>query len=227
MFSPDAGFPLKLDPSEDESGLGYCLRVASSNGANLFTLKRFLGIRESKQITREHAYALSGLLEGRQDWLQSRLIESYGIHHGPRSYCGHSVYVHNHLRFRRPQVCPLCVHNPGYCSAIWDFSLSTLCSKHHCALVDTCAKCGKALDWNRPSVDVNACSHYVEAAKHPKPIDACLWELQALVDAKFRKENMAAISTAAVGWRALTAALMATQIPPLVATPNSSTRRAA
>lgn len=187
MSLPESAFPLNFDPFLDESGLGYCLRVVSRNGANLHALRRLLGISATTQFNGVHAPALAAVFHASQSWLQKALAESGGLAHGTRNYRGHVVYAHNHLRLKHPQVCPQCIRQGGYCRAVWDLSMSTICLDHGCSLINRCTKCRQILRWDRPSIDVGHCGHYIQSPLKRDAIAPELVEWQKILEDLFAR----------------------------------------
>ncbi len=188
MSSPEGPLPLQPDPLPCESGIGYCLRAAHANGGNLHALRRLIGIGAGAQLSRVHARALAAMLQVSASWLEELLPDKHGLAPRTRRYGGHVFFVHNHLRFRRPQVCPHCIRQRRFCSALWDISLGSVCLEHDCTLIDLCQTCGQAIRWDRPSVDVGHCGHYIQPSFRSGSVTPELMAWQRLLEAIFRKE---------------------------------------
>lgn len=188
MFSFDAELPVKCNPFPDESGYGFCLRAIQRNGANLHELRRVLDLPEVQALNNSHAFVLSQIFGISSQWLTSALKEKSHRKIRPQSFWGHKIYLPTHLRWAKPQVCPLCVHRHGYCKAIWDVALSTVCLEHGCLLVDSCTQCGQALRWNRPSVDVGHCKHYIQASTQKANFPDVAFDVQVFLEQKFSAE---------------------------------------
>ena len=186
MYSPEYGLVIRPDPFPDESGLGFCLRASSLNGTDLFALHRLIGVKQTTQFKRGHAAALARVLHVDLGWLQQGLQETHRIQTGHQNYFGHRMYAFNHLRTRWPQVCAKCIHQYGYCRAVWDLSLSTVCVEHGCNLTTCCGQCREALRWNRPSIDVGHCGHYIKHDPDQLSITDDLMRWQRFIDAKFK-----------------------------------------
>lgn len=184
-FSFETELPVKCNPYPGESGYGFCLRAIQRNGANLHALRRILNLPEVQALNNSHAYALSNIFGVSSPWLTSALKEKSHGKIRPQGFWGHTIYLPTHLRWAKPQVCPLCVHRNGYCKAIWDVTLSTVCLEHGCLLVDSCTQCGQPLRWNRPSVDVGHCKHYIQAPTQNSDIPSDAFDVQAFLERKF------------------------------------------
>ena len=63
MHSSEAVMPISVEPYVDESGIGYCLRAISANGATLHGLRRLLEIDNIGRFTARHATALARLFQ--------------------------------------------------------------------------------------------------------------------------------------------------------------------
>jgi len=189
MYLPESGLPLTFEPFADESGLGYCLRVLSRNGTDFHGLRRLLGIAEVTPISRVHAYETAKLLQVSIPWLEGSLPESYKARAGVHVFFGHQLFAHNHLRMHSPQVCAQCIHRYGYCRAIWELSLATVCLEHGRTLTSRCHECGQPLRWDRPSIDVGHCGHYIKFAPDQPNASADLMDWQKLVQQKLSSDD--------------------------------------
>lgn len=184
MFLSEATLPISISPISDESGLGYCLRSISRNGASLHGLRRLLGIDNVGRFTAKHASHLGRIFRQSSQWFESSLPSIEKTKPYQRDCYGHRWFSKNNLRLQAPQVCVPCLHSKGYCRAVWDVSLSTVCVEHQCYLLDFCSKCQKPLRWDRPRVDVGHCGHLLTSdaiKKAPK----VLLDFQTLLERKF------------------------------------------
>ncbi len=185
MYSFDTALPVKCIPYPDESGYGYCLRAIHRNGANLHALRRMMNLPEKQEFHKSHATALASIFGVPSEWLSSSLGEDRPRKFGPQEFWGHTIYMPRNMKWATPQVCPLCIHRHGYCKAIWDVALSTVCLEHGCWLIDSCKQCGQALRWNRPSVDVGHCKHYIQAHGTKEAIPDAAVDLQKFLEQRF------------------------------------------
>lgn len=185
MYLTEYGLPLRFDPFPDESGLGYCLRVLSRNGTDFHGLRRLLRISEATPFNRSHALEMAKFFQVSIPWLQDAFPESHKVRKGARSFFSHQVFAHNHLRIHSPQVCVRCIHRYGYCRGAWELSLGSVCSEHRCTLTICCQECGQALRWDRPSIDVGHCGHYIKPGADQKTVTDELLDWQNFVNRKF------------------------------------------
>lgn len=151
--------PMAVAPNQGESGQGFMLRMASSNGISLSRLRQLVGMTENETFSAKHENQLFGLV-GLAGHTSSELLPRRLRGGGIICY-GHRFRVKTLLRFRRPQVCPACIRETRCCAAHWDLSLSVLCLRHRCFLQDFCPKCHAAIRWNRPSIEWGHCKHYL------------------------------------------------------------------
>jgi len=166
----DAHLPIRIAPNDDESGLGFCLRLAHSNGGTLPSLRRALGVSQREAIKRGHAPALARLAGLDTEALSALLPASHGRGAGTRLTCyGSRFRSRSAVRQRRPQLCPMCVWTHRYAKADWDLSLSTVCLEHCCYLIDRCPKCGAAIRWERPAIEWGHCGHSLGGSRQCAP----------------------------------------------------------
>lgn len=149
--------PLALEPEPGESPGSYCLRSLSAHGLNMHWLRRVAGLSYLAPPTRDDECKVAHVLQAPRGWLREALPERRDTAGAGWHYQGQRLHVENHLRLRLPQVCATCLHTRGYCQALWDFSLVTVCSEHGHQLIDHCVACGRTLSWDRPAVDICAC----------------------------------------------------------------------
>ncbi len=184
MSLSEAVLPVSIEPHDDESGLGYCLRVISGNGASLHALRRLVEIDNIGRFTTKHAQSLGRVFQRSSEWLEMALPTAEKTKPYQRDYFGHRWFSRNHLRTQNPQVCIRCIHAKGYCRAIWDVSIGTVCLEHRCQLVDFCAQCRKPLRWDRPRIDVGHCGHLLKTMPETR-VTLRLFNLQSFLEQKF------------------------------------------
>lgn len=181
--------PLTTEPKPGESGLGYCLRAVTQNGLSLHWIRAACGLGYTQLPTAESSRILSGYLGCDNAWLSFALPRACSIG-GRRGWTlhGHLLLSKNHMRISAPQLCPLCVHQYGYCRAAWEYALCTICVEHGVPLIDHCGRCRSRLRWDRPSVDICNCGWAFKATESmelhelslassiARFIDARVWE---------------------------------------------------
>lgn len=157
--------PVAREMLQGESGMGFLLRSAVANGMSLHALRDLAGISSVRTLWAADARAFAGPLGMRIQDLESILVEK-GRYEGESAYLWHGhVFVHTEqLRVGKPQVCVYCVHRTGYCRALWDCNLYSVCHIHKTPLTAVCVVCRKSLRWFRPAVDVCQCGVYLQPA---------------------------------------------------------------
>jgi TniQ len=186
----DRALILPQQPRPDESGMGFCLRTLHINCHRLQDARRWLEMPNGAIFTRQQAKALASFFGVEASWLEPRLASTNKlVHHGIDLH-GHRLHAFNHHRRKYPQVCSVCLMEDAYCRASWDLSLSTVCTRHQCLLVDACPICGKRLTWERPAVDVGYCGHYLSGQARSIIKEPVLLELQSVIQAKFNFQQV-------------------------------------
>ncbi len=186
--------PLICEPAPGESGLGYCLRSVCRNGLNLHWLRQAAGIGYRKHLDGRYAAPLSWILQCQKSWLVDALPR-YTTRDATKTwlYCGHAFRSYNHLRIRCPQICPRCIHEDGFCRAVWELAPITVCLRHECALVDACSRCGAPLRWDRPAIDICNCGRPFGSRAHQRPAPALL-EVTGFMEATFNRRDAAGLA---------------------------------
>lgn len=187
----DAPLPVSAEPLADESGYGYCLRLAAANSMSLVELLALVDLNRLAQVGPAESKALAFLGGASPEALQGRFPVTLGNRVGLN---GHVLPLRSMLRWVRPQICPACVAVNGCCRLDWEFSLSVVCLEHRSLLTDECPICRKPLTWTRPGVEWGVCKHYL--GMHPNAINEAPEELvkfgqqvRALLDRKSQADT--------------------------------------
>lgn len=61
------------------------------------------------------------------------------------------------MRHEGNAVCPSCLKDAQFLKKTWLLKLVSTCSSHGCLLIDSCPKCNRQLDWNRPAPHLCRC----------------------------------------------------------------------
>lgn len=180
MHSHDDLLPIELAPVPGESGVGFLLRLASTNGLSMTKLRQLVGMTESETFTSRHEDRLFALV-GLTDTRPFNLLPHWTKGGGAVCY-GHRFRVRTMLRFRRPQYCPACVREVPVSTAHWDLSASVVCLRHGCLLQDHCPTCRAQVRWNRPSVQWSHCKHYLGRGSPKEEMPAELMAAQKITE---------------------------------------------
>ena len=174
-------------PLLGESGVGYLLRLAASNGISMHKLRQLAGMTEAETFTAKHAGALFSLV-GLGDTAQSGILPQRA--RGTSTLCyGHRFRVRTMLRFRRPQLCSACIRETRICAAHWDLAVSVVCLKHRCFLQDVCPTCHTSIRWNRPTVDWGHCRHSLAGPAGHEYVPEALFSAQRITEQLLRHQT--------------------------------------
>lgn len=172
--------PIAVEPIEGESGPGYCLRALERNGTDVHTLCLKLRISGFNGFRQSDAVFLSQLFKADVAWFKKVMPANSSKY----EWLQHRWYRSSDLRFSVPQVCPVCVHKKGWIKAAWDFSLSTVCIEHQCALIDACSSCPRSLSWYRPAPGIARCRHVIRSNQVGSKPNERLLEFQSWVETR-------------------------------------------
>lgn len=146
---------------EEESGLGFILRVFSANGLNGTSGRQQLGITNWRSLAPEDVYLLSLITRAPTDWLASRLMLRDTEHPEHFHYVGHTFRSQAATPNMGAKLCPDCVREMRWCHRAWVLPGAVACPIHACCLIDTCRRCERPITWGRPAVDVCTCGYYL------------------------------------------------------------------
>lgn len=156
-----APLPVQDEIWPGESGQGYVLRMAASNGlGGIARVKRMLGCSRFQTLYAQDAPQLAHWFGASVQRLSYALESTEGGRRVEGStYMGHSLGRSYFLNRSHPRVCPDCVQELGYCRAAWDFTLNVACARHQRLLIDRCPACISPLKWARPDLCLCDCGH--------------------------------------------------------------------
>ena len=161
MTNAPAPLPIQLQPIEDESGLGFILRVFCANGLSTTCGRRQLGIKNWRSLTLEDVIVLSLITQTPPDWLTLRLMIRSAQFPEHFQYFGHTFRSQAAKPNMNAKICPDCVREKRWCHRAWIIPGAVVCPIHLRCLIDTCNRCGRTITWRRPAVDVCTCGSYL------------------------------------------------------------------
>jgi hypothetical protein len=153
---------VRAKPNNDESYLGFLLRLAESNGypATSWILRAAnipLRLRVGAHMARTEI-DFPRLAELNNLNVSDISVLTYHPvtykYDGP--VLGSSSPPHV-LRLRRPKLCPECLSESNYLRKQWDYSAVTCCPIHQTLLLEDCPTCGKRINWFRKEVSHCPC----------------------------------------------------------------------
>ena len=191
----ESSFPISHELHEDESGLGFCLRLVSANGGQLLALRHLLGIGPSVRIQAMHAVKLSQWFGVGKARLEHRLPVFLPRVGGARRFCyGHFFRQPGALRSSQPQLCPQCISDKGYLRDVWDLTLSTCCLEHGLCLTGRCLHCQTAIKWDRKGVQWGTCKHHLGATRDAEIANSSLLGAQRILQALFQSKECLSVA---------------------------------
>jgi TniQ len=161
-LSAGGSLVIRARPKEDESYLGFLLRLAEINsfdtpywilkimGAGSSTFRTYSAEASARLSLR--LASLSKLSVKDLEHLYNRPVRGKYL----LSFFDHPVPPYL-LRPGRPRVCPKCLSQSQYCRKQWDFAAITSCPTHQIMLLEKCPGCGKPITWLRRSVSHCRC----------------------------------------------------------------------
>lgn len=183
--------PLRVEPLDDESGLGWAVRLAEANflpsAWHLFTAA---GMTQSNMALLRFDPTRLARLAG----VDPQRLKAFSCHESHQraawvEYRGSAV-GRTKLRNGIPQVCQKCLRTNGYARAVWDFLYVTACPEHQIELIERCGACGNYLSWLRPGVDVCRCGALISATP-PRHANGGATAISALVECILHKTSSA------------------------------------
>jgi hypothetical protein len=143
-------FAVLRSPKELESGQGFLLRLAVSNGR--FELGKLAQAIDYKY--KPSSFILGGsdfnnflnALSAHTDLTGDDLNEKFSK---SISLTGENLAITD-IRLPTPKICPECMKNEDSCyiKESWEYAHHTHCEVHNVALIDRCPRCTEPLSWN-------------------------------------------------------------------------------
>jgi len=192
---PDRPLPVPVEPFDDESGAGFCLRLAERNRMSMVQLRGLLGLPPDKAIRKEHVKRLGLLCGADPGRLAEKFPDALRFARAGMHFWGHSLRLPSYVRWTRPQICPLCLAQRRICFAEWDLTFSCVCLEHSCPLLDDCPTCGAPLRWERPATEWCAGHHFLgKLPNKAEPVSPELLEMQSVLRAFMQRTTLPRLS---------------------------------
>lgn len=126
-------FAIRPVPYEDESPIGYVLRLAKRNG-----LSRINHLLNKQELMR--------VIKG----LPSKQFELDKLTPKAQPLTKLATLLWENSRLLTVQVCPLCICEQGYLKEIWQNPFKRHCEEHRCLLSSRCTRCGQPFNFDMP-----------------------------------------------------------------------------
>ena len=174
--------PVRVEPVQGESALGYALRLAERNGYErwhwLLPCDSAMGAQWLGQLSKRDVEALCRLASADLDAMAK--LGAFGRSKAEVELGGSLATPNQFINRRWPKGCPACLSERGYLPWAWDLVLWTVCPVHGCWLIDKCPGCGERLSWNRAHVD-RCCDRAPLSAMPSSPAPASLVSLMRVM----------------------------------------------
>jgi hypothetical protein len=148
-MSPTARLVIRSSPRQDESLLGFLLRVSDANCyPGVGALLRLANLPRTF-LTRPCALQdLASLLGGTVSLSQLEKWSYWPAVPKGIKFISSTVSPVD-INLIHPKVCPACLEESGIARQVWDLRIVATCWRHECYLVDHCSECGSRLTWRR------------------------------------------------------------------------------
>lgn len=191
MTNARVPLPIQLQPIEDESGLGFILRVFCANGLSTTCGRRQLGIKNWRSLTLEDVIVLSIITQTPPDWLTLRLMIRSAQFQEHFQYFGHTFRSQAAKPNMSAKICPDCAREKRWCNRTWILPGAVACPFHFRRLIDTCNQCGRTITWRRPAVEICACGRYLSDSNwNPPRVDRNIVSWSKWLDTRLRQPTL-------------------------------------
>jgi hypothetical protein len=195
-------------PEDDESFLGYLLRLCEKNyRRSPIQIIRLTQVRLRGNMRSTFRFVFrADMLESfasltRRSVAELKKLQHPSLREKMQSY-GRGV-ARSQIRLKYPKVCARCLQESAHCRTAWEFAALTVCLAHRCKLLDQCPNCKLRLTWTRSSVTHCPCGFDFRTAETSKLEETDLqlafllarhWKLPASVRTSFRTNPLARMS---------------------------------
>lgn len=152
-------------PKDDESLMGYIIRLTEQNGypSPSWIVKK-AELHHEMNRSCSFVYRSPETLKALSDLTGTDISELASLTYSPESrrkyddclFYGNVVHQ-SFIRLGYPKICPRCLSESLHCRRIWELSAVTTCLKHRCLLIDECPNCMRCISWIRNRVGVCSC----------------------------------------------------------------------
>lgn len=187
-------------PHNDESLLGYVLRVSEENGyQSPVDIARLAGMGAQHIKSRYLPVRKLALILG----LNSQELDRYSYLSDPADPTSKFKLKHHDLGARAQQyqlcgnvrICPLCIKEDGFVDAFWDLAISIACPRHSIKALFKCHACNSKIEWARPGLLSCKCgADYLEAPLERANIETV--ELMQIIYAKTHDKSILGLKQA-------------------------------
>ncbi|MFQ3249119.1 MAG: hypothetical protein ACI9O6_000923 [Glaciecola sp.] len=163
--------PIRPHKRENESVLGYLLRIAKVN--HFLCADEFIksyypnSIKLAHSMNHQHSIAkFVAYVTGRE------------VNHSEDEFIGRfskseQHYVEDKLSIsEKPSICTECIKQDGYIKAEWQYVLNSYCKEHQRTHVNVCSHCQRELQWNVALLNLKCqrCGAKLNSKECPEPL---------------------------------------------------------
>lgn len=158
------------EPFDDESFIGYIMRLAEMNEIpDLRWILKLAGMVELYDYRYKYNSDFKvdtsplSILTGASESKLNNLL--YLHEQGRRRHIVGNLIVfgqpirHYFIVRDKPKICPACLAEENYCRKVWELTAVTCCPVHQCLLIQNCPKCNRSIDWKRPKINLCHCEY--------------------------------------------------------------------
>jgi len=181
-------------PHNDESLLGYMLRVSEENGyQSPVDIARLAGMSAQHIKSRHLPVRKLAPIVG----LDSQDLDRYSYLSDPADPASRLKLNHHDLGQRAQvhhlggaaRICPLCIEEDGFIDSFWDLAISIACPRHSLKALFNCHSCNSQIEWARPGLLFCKCGAKYSQAPMEKA-DIATVELMQIVYAKTHDKSI-------------------------------------
>ncbi|MDH6513682.1 TniQ family protein [Polynucleobacter sphagniphilus] len=181
-------------PHNDESLLGYVLRISEENGyQSPVEIAQLAGMSVQHVNSRHLPVRKLAPIVG----LDSQDLDRYSYLSDPVDPASRFKLNHHdlgprarmHHLGRGVRICPLCIKEGGFIDAFWDLAISIACPRHSIKALFKCHACNSKIEWARPGLLSCKCgADYLEAPLEGASIETV--ELMQIIYAKTHDQSI-------------------------------------
>jgi hypothetical protein len=173
MATPDLRqLPVRVELAPSESGLSFALRALRANGVPFDRGMQWLGLERHKPVDRDALRQAAWALNVDADAWGQRIVAKDPGGKGWVRLAGQRIRRHVASTRYYAKLCPQCVREHGFARLSWLLRATVGCPWHGYSLISSCSRCGQAISWDRPDIDICRCGHPFKADAKPQPLEA-------------------------------------------------------
>ena len=181
-------------PNNDESLLGYVLRISEENGyQSPAEIAQLAGMSAQHVKSRHLPVRKLAPIVG----LNAQDLDRYSYLSDPANPTSRFKLIHHDLGPRNQmhhlggsaRICPLCIKEDGFIDAFWDLAISIACPRHSLKALFNCHSCNSRIEWARPGLLFCKCgANYLQAPM--EKADIATVDLMQIVYAKTHDKSI-------------------------------------